>query len=204
MNGWHYQGLGAGPGDRDYIMDGVTEYTANPVGLTSNFISPDDDITAELILFTPDGRVGGGPGLFARLFGFAYDDDENPTSGQINYDCFTITALDDSPNGFGPNVRRDINPNNPIVGHVSLTTDFVVRDDIHELVPPHGDNNGARIAPSIGWLVQTIAAGGDLVDGAFPMGGATMAAQGAWARQLIQQPQALIPLQADLPGIDAR
>ncbi len=175
------------------------EYANFPSLLTSNYIAPDDSITAELLLFTLDGSVGDGPGVNAKVSGFAYDDDENPTSGAITFDCMTITAIDDSPNGFGLNVTRPFGQH--LVGHLELFPSAVARSDAHELLPQTGNADGVRRAPVHGYLLQTIGQGGVFAGGEF---GGTMAMNGAWARQLTQGTNALVPTVGDVPSLDAR
>jgi hypothetical protein len=184
-------------GDRNFLFtDDEGEYAQFPSLLTTNYVAPDASISAELLLFTLDGKTGSG-GAAAKVSGFAYDDDENPTSGNISFDCMTITAIDDSPNGFGLNVTRPFGGH--IVGHLELFPAAVVRDDEHELLQ---DNNGVRRALVHGYLIQQIRAGGVFDGGEF--GGNAMAANGTWARQLTQGTNALVSIGYDVPSLDAR
>jgi hypothetical protein len=175
------------------------EYFSFPSLLTTNYIAPDDSITAELLLFTLDGSVGDGPGINAKVSGFAYDDDENPTSGNISFDCMTLAPIDASPNGFGLNVTRPFGGH--LVGHLELFPAVVSRDDAHELLPKTGNGDGVRRALVHGYLVQTIRQGGTIAGGEF---GESMAMNAAWARQLTQGTNALVPTTGDVPSLDAR
>ncbi len=194
----HIQGRGGSLGDRNYkFNDGRGEYLEFPSMLTTNYIAPDDSVSAELLLFTLDGRTGSGPGINAKVAGFAYDDDENPTSGQIAFDCMTIAAIDDSPNGFGLNVTRPFGGH--LVGHLELFPAAVLRDDTQELLSY--SNEGVRRSLVHGYIIQAVRAGGQFDGGEF---GGTMAGNGAWARQLTQGTNALVGIGMDVPSLDAR
>ena len=199
----HIQGVPDGDGTNDnrrYSFTGEKEgdYVAFPSLLTTNYIAPDDSVTAELLLFTLDGTLNSGPGINAKVAGFAYDDDENPTSGQIAFDCMDVVAIDASPNGFGLNVTRPFGGH--LVGHLELFPAVVARSDVVELYQSSGAD-GVRRAPVHGYLLQTISAGGQFDGGEF---GGTMAANGAWMRQLTQGTHPLIPTDGDEPQLDAR
>ena len=186
--------------DRLYEFNGNSgEYYNFPSLLTTNYIAPDDAITAELLLFTLDGSVGDGPGINAKVSGFAYDDDENPTSGSIAFDCMTLAPIDASPNGFGLNVTRPFGGH--LLGHLELFPAVVSRDDAHELLPQTGNGDGVRRALVHGYIVQTIRQGGQFGGGEF---GGTMAMNAAWARQLTQGTNAVVPTAGDVPSLDAR
>jgi hypothetical protein len=179
-------------GDRQYEFNNEEgEYRQFPSLLTTNYIAPDDSIAAELLLFTLDGKTGSGTAA-AKVSGFAYDDDENPTSGSISFDCLTITAINDSPNGFGLNVTRPFGGH--IVGHLELFPAAVARNDEHELLSE--SNDGVRRALVHGYLIQQIRAGGEFGD--------VMSANGAWARQLTQGTNAIVNIADDVQSLDAR
>lgn len=194
----HIQGRYASRnGDRQYEFNNEEgEYRQFPSLLTTNYIAPDSSISAELLLFTLDGKTGSG-GAAAKVSGFAYDDDENPTSGSISFDCLTLTAIDDSPNGFGLNVTRPFGGH--IVGHLELFPAAVARNDEHELLSE--SNDGVRRALVHGYLIQQIRAGGQFDGGEF---GGTMAANGTWARQLTQGTNAIVNIGDDVQSLDAR
>lgn len=194
----HIQGVpGAGFGDQAYAFDGSAgEYARFPSTLIGQYVAPDDDVTADLLLFTLDGRVGTGPGIDARVAGFGYDDDGNPTSASIEFDCFTITDLV-GPDGFGLNLSRTFGGH--LVGHLELFPIATARADAQEFSPPLGDGNGARVPVVYGYLIQTVASGGDLADGAF---GGTAAATAAWAQGLASGDTALVPFGMDVPALD--
>ncbi len=172
-NGWHFQTQGATQNNTLQI----------PQVLASSFIAPDDDITAELLLYTLHGRAGWNSPV--KLGGLAYDDDEQPLSNVHEYDCFTIVALEDI---FGLSIDRRNGPGGfpYFVGHVSL---FAL---IHPLAyDPTTGSFGPFLSASVGYIVQTIASGGDLNDNVRlgpiqPNFGDSMPAMGAWARKLLK------------------
>ena len=192
------------PGDasndnRRYSFSGLDagDYKQFPSLLTANYIAPDDSITAELLVFTLDGVLGSGPGITAKLNGFAFDDDENPVSGSLQFDCMDVLPIDGSPNGFGLNVNRTFSGH--LVGHLQLFPAIVARQDVLERQTR--DSDGLRRAPVHGYLLQTIRANGQVAGGEF---GGTMAASGFWMRQLTQGTNALVPFRNDEPQLDAR
>jgi hypothetical protein len=73
-NGWHHQ------------VQGMTQNnTLNvPNQLAASFIAPDDDITADLLLYTLHGRIGWNSPV--KFGGLAYDDDEQFLSNTHAYD----------------------------------------------------------------------------------------------------------------------
>ncbi len=151
VDGIHIQDLGANDGDRLYEFDGV-EYMSFPSALATNYIAPDDHITADLILFTPDGRANDVREINAGVSGIAFDDDENQFSGTQTFDCFFAGSLEDI---FGSNIARPNGGN--IVGHVELFPIGLSADDSNENDPITGNSNGFRRRPVHGWIVQTIA-----------------------------------------------
>ena len=52
------------PGTYPNTFDG-TEFKKFPSLVTTNYIAPDDSVTAELLLFTLDGKTGSGGGIIA-------------------------------------------------------------------------------------------------------------------------------------------
>jgi hypothetical protein len=197
--GIHIQGRGQSPAPlaRNYEFTGaIGSYAAFPTVLTTNYIAPDDSITAELLLFTLDGKVGSGPGIQAGIAGNAYDDDENPTSGRIRFDCMEVAPIDASPNGWGLNVARTFAGHT--AGHLTLYPSKVTRSDEHERSQ---NNDGLRLAPVHGYLIQTISQGGVFVGGEY---GGSMSSSAAWARQLTQGTNPLLTSDGDVPSLDAR
>jgi hypothetical protein len=194
----HIQGRGNGPtfGHNYEFSGAIGSYAAFPTVLTTNYIAPDDSITAELLLFTLDGKVGTGPGIQAGIAGSAYDDDENPTSGRIRFDCMALAPIDASPNGWGLNVTRPFAGHT--TGHLTVYPMSVARRDEHERSQ---NNDGLRLAPVHGYLIQTISQGGVFVAGEF---GSSMSANAAWARQLTQGTNPLLIGNGDVPSLDAR
>ena len=113
-NGWHFQTQGATQNNT----------LQTPPTLATSFIAPDDDVTAELLLYTLHGRAGWNSPV--KFGGLAYDDDEQPLSNVHEYDCFTIVSLQDifgaqhrSPKRSGrlPVLRR---PREPLRAHPPL------------------------------------------------------------------------------------
>jgi hypothetical protein len=109
----------------------------------------------------------------------------------------TVTAIDDSPNGFGLNVTRPFGGH--LVGHLELFPAVVARSDEQELLSRSPE--GVRRALVHGYIIQAIRAGGQFDGGEF---GGTMAANGVWARQLTQGTNPLVPVDLDIPSLDAR
>lgn len=193
----HIQGLSSNDGDRLYAFDGLTDYETFASALTTNYIAPDDDTTLELILFTLDGKVNAGPGIVAQVVGFAFDDDENFSSGAIEFDCFVVQDVSaPPPHGFGTNIRRDVGGH--LVGHLELYPTHTAAFDVHENNPVTGDGNGSRRRPVHGWLVQTTARLGDVAGT-----GNRSSSPAAWARTLVQGLNPLTPVGTDLPSLFA-
>ncbi len=181
-NGWHFQVQGNTQNNTLQV----------PTVLASSFIAPDDDITAELLLYTLHGRIGWNSPV--SIGGLAYDDDEQPLSNSHKYDCFTIVSLESI---FGLSILRQNGPGGfpYFVGHVSL---FALVDPLAYL-PPFGF--GPFRSASVGYIIQTIGAlapddGADLNDGQNlngTAGGAINFAdalapgqKAAWARKLLK------------------
>ena len=126
-NGWHFQ------------VQGMTQNNTLmvPQTLATSFIAPDDDITAELLLYTLHGRVGWNSPV--SVGALAYDDDEQPLSNQHKYDCFTIVSLETI---FGLSILRQNGPGGfpYFVGHVSL---FALTDPAG--VPPAREFRSVQI-----------------------------------------------------------
>ena len=189
-NAWHVAAL-AGSADHNLSFNNV-EYTQLPRTLALSFIAPDDDVTAELILYTLNGRLLEAPPVL--IGALAYDDDENPLSNTHEYTCFTVVSLETI---FGLGIRRENGPGGfpYFVGHVSL---FALA---HAGGYAGVGNPPGAISHSFGWLLQTIANGGDLNDNA-PLGppqpnfGEVMPGAAAWARPALQTLET-IPAQFD-------
>ena len=177
-NAWHVPSL-AGSADQNLVFDG-TEFAELPRTLAGSFIAPDDDITADLILYTLNGAAGWPAPV--KVGGVVYDDDEQPLSNVHEYDCFTVVSLIDL---FGLSVDRRNGPGGfpYFVGHVSLFALFAPGGYNGATAPP------GAVASSLGWIVQTMADIGDLNDnqplGHQPNFGNASAGQSAWARQLL-------------------
>jgi len=171
--------LAPGVADRDYHFDN-TEYAMFPATLASNFIAPGNNqgingfVTAELFLFTLDGRAN--IGSQASLDVVFYDDDETPTSAHYTFECSTIVKL------------TDINPNfeafllGSPMGHFYATViDADQFSNVHD--NKFGNGNAIRVVGVHGWLFQTIGVDGQGFSG--------------WGRSLSQ---GMIP--QDLDGND--
>jgi hypothetical protein len=170
-NGWHFQTQGTNQNNTLMV----------PNQLAGSFIAPDDGITAELLLYTLHGRIGWNSPV--KFGGLAYDDDEQFLSNAHEYDCFTIVSLETI---FGQSVLRTNGPGGfpYFVGHVSL---FALVNPL--AYHPATRSFGPFKSASVGYILQTIASGGDL-NGGVPIGEAnladTMPNQAAWARQLLE------------------
>jgi hypothetical protein len=148
--------LAAGTEDRDYMFDN-NEYAMFPSTLATNFITPGTnpavggEVTAEMILFTLDGRAN--IGSQASLDVVFYDDDEVPTSAHYWIDCFGIVRLTDiDPNFDYANLGSG-------AGHLYMTVIDTDQDsNVHD--NKFGNGNSIRVVGVHGWLVQTINRGG--------------------------------------------
>jgi hypothetical protein len=171
-NGWHFQTQG----------DTQNNTLAVPNQLASSFIAPDDDVTADLLLYTLHGRIGWNSPV--KFGGLAYDDDEQFLSNTHAYDCFTVVSLEEI---FGPSIDRRNGPGGfpYFVGHVSL---FALVSPL--AYNPATGSYGPFKSASVGYMIQTIAQGGDLNDnanlGLHPNFGEVMPANAAWARQMLE------------------
>jgi hypothetical protein len=197
VNAIHIQnGVGQNNGDRQYTFDGL-EYSAFPGALAANFVSPSfEGISANLILFTLDGKTNDGVPIEFAVTGDAYDDDENPLSGGDKFDCYVNAPLEDV---FSTNVFREIS-GSP-VGHLEMLVSQVSNQvDTNEQSPVTGDASGNRRRPVHGWIVQHFMRGaqgeGPNVLG-FPSG------SGAFARTLAQGTLAMAPTAGDTPALTA-
>ena len=144
--------LAAGVADRDYMFDN-SEYAMFPATLATNFIAPGvnpevgGNVTAQLILFTLDGRAN--IGSQAALDIVFYDDEETPTSAHYELDCFAIVDLE------------AINPNFNYAqlgsgsGHLYMTAiDADQASNVHD--NKFGNGNNIRVVGVHGWLLQTL------------------------------------------------
>ncbi len=198
VNAIHIQnGQQANNGDRLYQFDG-NEYTQFPSALATNFISPSDTgIAANLILFTLDGTTNDSQPINFAVTGNAYDDDENPTSGGQEFDCYANVALEDI---FGFNVIREESGSS--VGHLELIVVGVGGQvDSNETNPLTGDATGHRVRGVHGWLVQHITQGADLGD---DDNVPDFLDSGAWARTLVQGNFQVVSSGTDVPTLNAR
>jgi len=144
--------LAPGVTDRDYHFDNV-EYSMFPSTLASNFIAPGDNqtlgqgVTADLILFTLDGRAN--IGSHAALDVVFFDDDETPTSAHYDFDCFSIVGLTD----IDPNFEAGLLGSDS--GHFYMTAiDADQSSNVHD--NKYGNGNGIRVVGVHGWLLQSI------------------------------------------------
>jgi hypothetical protein len=191
-------GYGRNDGDRQYRFDGE-EYAAFPAALTTNFVSPTfDGISANLILFTLDGKTNDGVPIEFAVTGDVFDDDENPTSGGEKFDCFANVPLQDV---FSANVFREFS-GSP-VGHMELLVSQVSNQvDTNEQSPVTGDASGNRRRPVHGWIVQHIVNGANATNPEWPnVPGFT--GSGAFARTLTQGTLAMAPTAGDYPALSA-
>lgn len=181
---------GGGTPDRKYRFDGV-EYRQFPSAVATNFIAPDYDLSAYLILFTLDGTSGNPPPAAVSIK--FYNDDEVVRSTGWDFDCFTIVELRD----IDP--RFDADALGSPAGHMVLTPDIVNFPDIaHDSQYDGGGVLGVRKTPVHGWLVQTIE-GFNNESSVERYGG-----ESAWARTLAQSQLPLEPSPGDVPTFAGR
>jgi hypothetical protein len=190
---------GGGTADRKYRFDGV-EYRQFPSALATNFIAPDHDLAAYLILFTLDGTAGNPPPAAVSIK--FYNDDEVVRSTGWEFDCFTIVELED----IDP--RFDADALGSPAGHLVATPDLVTFPDLaHDAQFDGGGVIGVRKTPVHGWLVQTIETDGECVNGMAVNGGGYdcySRGEAAWARTLAQSQLPLEPHRGDVPTFDGR
>jgi len=181
------------------MFDGL-EYSAFPAALASNFVSPSfDGISANLILFTLDGRTNDTQPIEFKVSGDVYDDDENPTSGAETFGCYVNTPLEDF--SWGMNVYREAS-GSP-VGHLELLVSQVGgQRDTNEQSPVTGDASGNRRRPVHGWIVQHFTPGANGVDPEWP-DVPEFVGSGAFARTLAQGTLAMAPTAGDTPALSA-
>jgi len=148
--------LAPGVADRDYKFDNV-EYAMFPATLATNFIAPGPNnevggfVSAELILFTLDGRAN--IGSQAALDIVFYDDEETPTSAHYTFDCFSIVSLERINPNFNVNLLGSGS------GHLYMTAiDADQASNVHD--NKFGNGNRIRVVGVHGWLVQSIDAVG--------------------------------------------
>ena len=197
VNAIHIQnGAKGNNGDRLYRFDGL-EYAQFPSALATNFISPSDTgIAANLILFTLDGKANDSQAINFAVAGNAFDDDENPTSGGEEFDCYANVGIEEI---FGDNVIRE--ESGSVVGHLELlVTGVGGQVDSNETDPITGDATGHRVRGVHGWLVQHISQGADADNDNVP----TFLDSGAWARTLVQGNFPVVPSGGDVPTLNAR
>jgi hypothetical protein len=189
-----FQGGVAGGGvpDRKYRFDGV-EYRQFPSAVATNFIAPDYELAAYLVLFTLDGTAGNPPPASVSIK--FYNDDEVVRSAGWDFDCFTIVEL------------RDIDPRfdayalGSPAGHLVMTPDVVNFPDIaHDSQYDGGGVLGVRKTPVHGWLVQTIEANDVPEDTT----SSSYRGEAAWARTLAQSQLPMEPSAGDVPTFAAR
>lgn len=183
---------GGGVPDRKYRFDGV-EYERFPSALATNFIAPDGDLSAYLVLFTLDGTAGNPPPAAVSIK--FYNDDEVVRSTGWDFDCFTIVELRD----IDP--RFDADALGSPAGHMVMTPDVVNFPDLaHDAQYDGGGVLGVRRTPVHGWLVQTIESDGEVVPYVARSGGG----EAAWARTLAQSQLPLEPMPGDTPTFAGR
>jgi len=183
-----------GTPDRKYRFDGI-EYAQFPAALATNFVAPDYDIDAHLVLFTLDGTAGaanGGPEVSVSVK--FYNDDEVQFSAGYTFDCFSIVDL----RSIDP--RFDASALGSLAGHLTLTPELTNYSDLaHDSQYDGGGVIGVRKTPVHGWIVQTISDGGGGVNGSY-----TSTGDAAWARTLAQATLPLEPAAGDVPVYGGR
>ena len=144
--------LAGGVADRDYKFDNA-EYAMFPATLATNFIAPGANpevqaqVTADLILFTLDGRAN--IGSQAALDIVFFDDEETPTSAHYEFDCFAVVQLEE----INPNFNAGFLGSES--GHLYMTViDADQNSNVHD--NKFGNGNGIRVVGVHGWIVQSI------------------------------------------------
>ncbi len=178
--------------DETYRFDN-DEYTSFPNRLAVNFLAPrDDDVKAELILFTLDGTAPASAAVETRVVLTYYNDDEVSNGEEYLFDCFDIVALEEIDSGIEYSMLGSVS------GHLELESRSAAADDL-----PHdedfGDGNRIRNRGLHGWIVQ------NAVDLLIPMDqpiedtpAIPLSNQAsAWGRPLAQSTQALVPQTGD-------
>ncbi len=166
-------------GDRQYEFDGL-EYAQFPSSLATNFLAPDADTVAALLLFTLDGTADVSP-VPASLRVFFYNDDETERDANFDIDCFDIVLLEEiDPRFTAANLGSR-------AGHMTMTPRNVSVGTTHELTGLGVD--GFRNTPVHGYTLQV-----------FTTGGGTAAS----ARTLAQSVNAHVALAGDVVNFDAR
>jgi len=190
-----------GVGDRNYRFDGV-EYSEFPAVLATNFISPTTGgrrgvgVTAELILFTLDGTVGGGIDMLGPAANFSitfYDDDERHFSSSWLFCCFDIVDLETIDSRFNRDTLGSV------AGHMFMEPQIQQQPDPnHDFLYDGGIGyDGMRRTPVHGWLVQTVFHTFKV----YPDGPPMALSRAAWGRTLNQSTTALVPSVGDVPTL---
>ena len=188
-----------GLADRVYRFDGAN-FAEFPATLISNFIAPTSSTagsgtTAELVLFTLDGTIGDTPGPSAFLNIYFYNADEVIFTSQYQFDCFDVVPLMHIDARFE---RFNLATN---AGLIELTPQLTLQANTNhdESYDGGAGDDGVRKTPVLGWLVQGVWDGGDVV-----AGGSTMGLEsGLWGRVLQPSAQKLIAANGDTPTLDA-
>lgn len=164
--------LAPGAQDREYHFDNV-EYTMFPQTIATGYIDIGPNVSGQLVLFTLDGRPNSGSRASLDVIG--YDDDETPTSGHYDFDCFAIVDLDDVIGSFASQA-----------GHVYLSVEDIDQPSVaHDAA--WGDGNGLRVVGVHGWLIQRIESQGGVAH---------------WMRVLAQGTTPQPVLGSDIPTFD--
>jgi len=171
-----------------YRFDGV-EYATFPSRVATEFLAPDADISAELILFTLDGttRQTSGPRVETQVF-FTDDDEIGYSAPNYEFDCFSVVPL----TGIDPRFERS---------QLGSQSGFLTLRPVGvaQTAPKHDVlfDGGAgadliRKTPIHGWLVQT-----------FSTLGPSGTAYDAVARPLETDIAMLTPQPGDAPTLNA-
>ncbi len=166
-------------GDRQYEFDGL-EYAQFPSSLATNFLAPDENTVAALLLFTLDGTADVTP-VPASARVFFYNDDETERDANLDFDCIAVLLLEDiDPRFTAANLGSR-------AGHMTMTPRNVAVGTTHELTGLGVD--GFRNTPIHGWYANLFNTQG---------GGA------ASARTQAHRVNAHVPLAGDVVNFDAR
>ena len=150
------------PGGQDfdtaYEFDG-REYARFPESLTASFHAPtaNGDVEATLILFALDGRLSSHHTPNAEAVVYFFNDDEEFHNTSLYFDCFAMLALEDIDSRF---LKDNLGSQ---VGHLQIIPQSVdPNDENHD--GRFGNDDNARFMGILGWIVQEMHPGAQLMD----------------------------------------
>jgi hypothetical protein len=184
-----FQHEGSNDGDFAFDFDGF-EYSGFPTALATNFLAPNETISAELILFTLDGKPGDPPAQRFDLFDVNDDEDLTDVRG-IEWDCFAILDFVQDLD-FG---LQEVYLGSE-VGHLEILPRTAVAG-LHD-GPIKGDGSGDRQSVFHGWLVQRLSEGTEALG--YPY--SRVSGNAAFSRTLTGSGVSQTGLGSDTPSFD--